>query len=210
MEKKETLKEEDKTSETTLNDNDTEKNVEESGSSLKEDAESNEISNEEKVVELEDKLARTFAEMENQRRRFEKEKNDAFDYGGFAFAKEALNLIDNLARSKLILESDETLKNTEALKKTLEHLDIINKDLISTFTKNDIKPIDCINKKLDPNFHQAMMEIEDDQKEPGTIIQEIQKGFVIKDRLLRPSLVGVSKKTEKNQKNEENKDNLDE
>ena len=209
MEKKETLKEEDKTSETTLNDNDTEKNVEESGSSLKEDAESNEISNEEKVVELEDKLARTFAEMENQRRRFEKEKNDAFDYGGFAFAKEALNLIDNLARSKLILESDETLKNTEALKKTLEHLDIINKDLISTFTKNDIKPIDCINKKLDPNFHQAMMEIEDDQKEPGTIVQEIQKGFMIKDRLLRPSLVGVSKKTEKNQKDEENKDNLD-
>ena len=209
MEKKETLKEEDKTSETTLNDNDAEKKVEKSGSSLKENTESNEISNEEKVIELEDKLARTFAEMENQRRRFEKEKNDAFDYGGFAFAKEALNLIDNLARSKLILESDETLKNTEALKKILEHLDIINKDLISTFTKNNIKPIDCINKKLDPNFHQAMMEIQDDQKEPGTIVQEIQKGFMIKDRLLRPSLVGVSKKTEKNQKNEENNDNLD-
>ena len=209
MEKEETFKEEDKTSETTLNDNDTEKKVEQGESSLKEDAESNEISNEEKVIELEDKLARTFAEMENQRRRFEKEKNDAFDYGGFAFAKEALNLIDNLARSKLILESDETLKNTEALKKILEHLDIINKDLISTFTKNDIKPIDSINKKLDPNFHQAMMEIEDDQKEPGTIVQEIQKGFMIKDRLLRPSLVGVSKKTEKNQKDEENKDNFD-
>tara|TARA_B100001769_G_scaffold198309_1_gene158417 strand:+ start:180 stop:821 length:642 start_codon:yes stop_codon:yes gene_type:complete len=209
MEKKETLKEEDKTSETTLNDNDAEKKVEKSGSSLKENTESNEISNEEKVIELEDKLARTFAEMENQRRRFEKEKNDAFDYGGFAFAKEALNLIDNLARSKLILESDETLKNTEALKKILEHLDIINKDLISTFTKNNIKPIDCINKKLDPNFHQAMMEIEDDQKEPGTIVQEIQKGFMIKDRLLRPSLVGVSKKTEKNQKNEENEENKD-
>ena len=203
MEKKETLKDEDKTSENTLNDKGTEKKIEESESNLKEDAENNEISNEEKVLELEDKLARTFAEMENQRRRFEKEKNDAFDYGGFAFAKEALNLIDNLARSKLILESDETLKNTEALKKTIEHLDIINEDLISTFTKNDIKPIDCINKKLDPNFHQAMMEIEDDQKEPGTIVQEIQKGFMIKDRLLRPSLVGVSKKTEKNQKNEE-------
>ena len=210
MEKEETLKEENKTSETTLKDNETEKKVEESESSPKEDTENNEISNEEKVIELEDKLARTFAEMENQRRRFEKEKNDAFDYGGFAFAKEALNLIDNLERSKLILESDETLKNTEALKKTLEHLDIINKDLISTFTKNDIKLIDCINKKLDPNFHQAMMEIEDDQKEPGTIVQEIQKGFMIKDRLLRPSLVGVSKKTEKkDQKNEENKDNLD-
>ena len=146
--------------------------------------------------------------MENQRRRFEKEKNDAFDYGGFAFAKEALNLIDNLTRSKLILENDETLKNTEALKKTLEHFDIIEKDLISTFNKNNIKPIDCLNKKLDPNLHQAMMEIEDDQKEPGTIIQEVQKGFMIKDRLLRPSLVGVSKKSEKKDKKvEENKEN---
>ena len=172
--------------------------------------EKKEISLEEKITELEDKLARTFAEMENQRRRFEKEKNDAFDYGGFAFAKEALNLIDNLTRSKLILESDETLKNTEALKKTLEHFDIIEKDLISTFNKNNIKPIDCINKKLDPNLHQAMMEIEDDQKEPGTIIQEVQKGFMIKDRLLRPSLVGVSKKSEKkDEKIEENKENSD-
>ena len=170
--------------------------------------EKKEISLEEKISELEDKLARTFAEMENQRRRFEKEKNDAFDYGGFAFAKEALNLIDNLTRSKLILENDETLKNTEALKKTLEHFDIIEKDLISTFNKNNIKPIDCLNKKLDPNLHQAMMEIEDDQKEPGTIIQEVQKGFMIKDRLLRPSLVGVSKKSEKkDEKVEENKEN---
>ncbi len=172
--------------------------------------EKKEISPEEKISELEDKLARTFAEMENQRRRFEKEKNDAFDYGGFAFAKEALNLIDNLTRSKLILESDETLKNTEALKKTLEHFDIIEKDLISTFNKNNIKPIDCLNKKLDPNLHQAMMEIEDDQKEPGTIIQEVQKGYMIKERLLRPSLVGVSKKSEKkDQKIEENKENLE-
>jgi len=169
-----------------------------------------ELSPEDKIKELEDKLARTFAEMENQRRRFEKEKDDAFDYGGFTFAKEALNLIDNLARSKLILESDESLKDTEALKKTLEHFDIINKDLISIFTKNNIKPIDCLNKKLDPNLHQAMMEIEDDQKEPGTIVQEVQKGFMIKDRLLRPSLVGVSKKTEnKDYKTEENKENLD-
>ena len=172
--------------------------------------EKNEASPEKKVIELEDKLARTFAEMENQRRRFEKEKDEAFDYGGYIFAKEALNLIDNLARSKLILENDETLKNTEALKKTLEHLDIINKDLISIFTKNNIKPIDCLNKKLDPNLHQAMMEIEDDQKEPGTIVQEVQKGFMIKDRLLRPSLVGVSKKIEKiDQKDEENMENLD-
>ena len=169
-----------------------------------------EISPQEKILELEDKMARTFAEMENQRRRFEKEKNDAFDYGGFAFAKEALNLIDNLTRSRLILESDDTLKNTEALKKTLEHFDIIEKDLISTFNKNNIKPIDCLNKKLDPNLHQAMMEIEDDQKEPGTIIQEVQKGFMIKDRLLRPSLVGVSKKSEeKDKKLEENEGNTE-
>ena len=170
-----------------------------------------ELTPEDKIKELEDKLARTYAEMENQRRRFEKEKEDAFEYGGTSFAREALNLIDNLERSKQVLENDEKLKNTEALNKTLEHLDIINKDLISIFTKNNIKPIDCLNKKLDPNFHQAMMEIEDDQKEPGTIIQEIQKGFMIKDRLLRPSLVGVSKKTQTNDKesseNEENKEN---
>ena len=155
-----------------------------------------EESPEEKILKLEDKLARTFAEMENQRRRFEKEKEDAYEYGGFAFAKEALNLIDNLERSKQILLNDESLKNSKALKKTLEHFDIISKDLISIFTKNNIKPIECLNKKLDPNLHQAMMEIEDNQKEPGTIIQEIQKGFTIKDRLLRPSLVGVAKKSE--------------
>ena len=167
-----------------------------------------EISPDEKIRELEDKLARTFAEMENQRRRFEKEKDDAFEYGGSSFAREALNLIDNLERSKQVLENDEKLKDTDALKKILEHLEIINKDLISIFTKNNIKPIDCLNKKLDPNFHQAMMEIEDDQKEPGTIVQEIQKGFMIKDRLLRPSLVGVSKKTEtKNEDPAENKEN---
>ena len=163
---------------------------------------------EEKIAELEDKLARTFAEMENQRRRFEKEKEDAFEYGGFSFAKEALNLIDNLDRSKHILESDDKLKETDALKKTMEHLEIIKKDLISIFEKNNIKPIDCLNKKLDPNFHQAMMEIEDDTKEAGTIVQEIQKGFTIKDRLLRPSLVGVSKKvTEKDEKTEQNQEN---
>ena len=167
-----------------------------------------EISTEDKIKNLEDKLARTFAEMENQRRRFEKEKEDAFEYGGYSFAKEALSLIDNLDRSKHILESDDKLKETEALKKTLEHLDIIKKDLISVFEKNNIKPIESLNKKLDPNFHQAMMEIEDDGKEPGTIIQEIQKGFTIKDRLLRPSLVGVSKKvTIKKEKNEENQEN---
>ena len=156
-----------------------------------------EITPEEKIKELEDKIVRTFAEMENQRRRFEKEKDDAFDYGGFAFAKEALNLIDNLERSKHILENDNVLKNSEALKKTLEHFDIINKDLISIFSKNNIIAIDSIGKKLDPNLHQAMIEIENDQKEPGTILQEIQKGFMMKERLLRPALVGVAKKSEK-------------
>ena len=167
----------------------------------------NDTTPEEKILKLEDKLARTFAEMENQRRRFEREKEEAFEYGGFSFAKEALNLIDNLERSKQILQNDDILKNSEALKKVLEHFDIINKDLISVFLKNNIKPIDSLNKKLDPNFHQAMMEIEDDEREPGTIVQEIQKGFTIKDRLLRPALVGVSKKTEKkDKKDEENRE----
>ena len=204
MEKEENLKQE--TSEDEASNEEVKEEV--SDNIEEENNSSKEVSPEEKIIELEDKLIRTFAEMENQRRRFEKEKEDAFEYGGYAFAKEALNLIDNLERSKLVLQSDEVLKDTEALKKTLEHLDIINKDLISIFTKNNIKPIDSINKKLDPNFHQAMMEIEDDAKEPGTIIQEIQKGFMIKDRLLRPSLVAVSKKTEKkDEKSEENKEN---
>jgi len=170
-----------------------------------------EITPEQKILELEDKLARTFAEMENQRRRYEKEKEDAYEYGGYAFAKEALTLIDNLERSKQVLQNDEALKDTDALNKTLEHIEIINKDLISIFMKNNIKPIESLGKKLDPNFHQAMMEIEDENKEAGTIVQEIQRGFTIKDRLLRPSLVGVSKKPsnkdEKNEKNKENKEN---
>ena len=210
MEKEENLNQENTATETSNEEVVVEKQSDDKKKENKNVEEKIELSPEDKIEELEDKLARTFAEMENQRRRFEKEKDDAFDYGGFTFAKEALNLIDNLARSKLILESDESLKDTEALKKILEHFDIINKDLISIFTKNNIKPIDCLNKKLDPNLHQAMMEIEDDQKEPGTIVQEVQKGFMIKDRLLRPSLVGVSKKTEnKDDKSEENKENLD-
>ncbi len=144
--------------------------------------------------------------MENQRRRFEKEKEDAYEYGGYSFAKEALNLLDNLERSKAVLESDEKLKETDALKKIVEHLNIINSDMLSIFKKNNIEPIKSINEKLDPNLHQAMMEVEDDTKEPGTIVQEIQKGFMMKDRLLRPSLVGVSKKIVK----EEQKDALKE
>ena len=169
-----------------------------------------EVAPEDKIKELEDKLTRTFAEMENQRRRFEKEKEDAYEYGGLAFAKEAIGLIDNLERSKSILENDEKLKESDALKKTLDHFDIILKDLMSIFNKNNIKPIESLNKKLDPNFHQAMMEIEDDSKVPGTIVQEIQKGFTIKDRLLRPSLVGVAKKKQQeSSKNKENEENLD-
>ena len=207
MEKEENLKQEATQNETSNE----EVNEEVAENSEEQNNTTQEVSPEEKIKELEDKVIRTFAEMENQRWRFEKEKEDAFEYGGYAFAKEALNLIDNLERSKLVLQSDEVLKETEALKKTLEHLEIINKDLISIFTKNNIKPIDSINKKLDPNFHQAMMEIEDDSKEPGTIVQEIQKGFMIKDRLLRPSLVAVSKKTEKkDEKSEENKENSSE
>ncbi len=168
-----------------------------------------EPSSEEKIAELEDKVVRTFAEMENQRRRFEKEKDEAFEYGGYIFAKEALNLIDNLDRSQQVLKSDEKLKDTDALNITIEHLEIIKKDLISIFEKNNIKPIISLNKKLDPNFHQAMIEIEDDSKEPGTIVQEIQKGFTMKDRLLRPSLVGVSKKgSKKEEKTEENQEKL--
>ena len=168
--------------------------------------ETKELTVEDKIKELEDKVARTMAEMENQRRRFEKEKEDAFEYGGFAFAREALNLIDNLERSKQSLENDQKLKDTEALKKIFEHLDIIYKDVISIFKKNNVEEIVAINKKLDPNLHQAMMEIEDDSKEPGTIVQEIQKGFMLKDRLLRPSLVGVSTKSSNKNKEEDNKD----
>ena len=161
---------------------------------------------EQELETLKDKLARTFAEMENQRRRFEKEKEDAYEYGGYSFAKEALNLLDNLERSKAVLESDDKLKDTEALIKIIEHLDIINNDMLSIFKKNNIDPIKSINEKLDPNLHQAMMEVEDDTKEPGTIVQEIQKGFMMKDRLLRPSLVGVSKKKVKEVEKEEQKD----
>jgi len=172
---------------------------------------------EEKIKDLEDKLARAYAEVENQRRRFEKEKDDAFDYGGFSLARETLNLIDNLERSKIALENDQDLKNSEALKKTVNHLDVIQKDMISILKKNNIEEIKSIDQKLDPNLHQAMMEVEDNNKEPGTVVQEIQKGFMMKDRLLRPSLVAVSKKTnekdeslKKDEKSEENQSKSDE
>ena len=164
-----------------------------------------ELTPEDKIKELEEKLTRTLAEMENQRRRFEKEKDDAFEYGGFSFARESLNLIDNFDRAKQSLENDEKIQDSDALKKTLEHLGIVKKDLISIFKKNNIEEIVAVDKKLDPNLHQAMMEVEDNNKEPGTIVQEIQKGFKMKDRLLRPSLVAVSKKTEKNEEKSEEK-----
>ena len=211
MEKEENLNQENTTAEALNESNEPGKQSEDKHDDNNDVEEKVELSPEEKIKELEDKLARTFAEMENQRRRFEKEKDDAFDYGGFVFAKEALNLIDNLERSKQILESDEVLKDSEALKKTLEHFEIISKDMVSIFSKNGITPVVSIGKKLDPNQHQAMMEIDDDQKEPGTIVQEIQKGFMMKDRLLRPALVGVSKKTktQNDQKSEENKENSD-
>ena len=172
-----------------------------------------ELTSEDKIKELEEILTRTLAEMENQRRRFEKEKDEAFEYGGFSFARESLNLNDNFDRAKQSLENDEKIKNSDLLQKVLDHLDIIKKDLISIFKKNNIEEIIAVDKKLDPNLHQAMMEIEDDEKEPGTIIQEIQKGFMMKDRLLRPSLVAVSKKYEKkdddDKQDKKNKQNQD-
>ena len=164
-----------------------------------------------KVSELEEKLVRLYAEMENQRRRYEKEREDAFEYGGFSLAKETLNLIDNLERSKITIEKDESIKNSDALKKIINHLDIIYKDMMTILKKNNISPIDSVGKKLDPNLHQAMMEIEDENKDSGIIIQEIQKGFMMKDRLLRPSLVAVSKNVGKKEQNlSENKEKNDE
>ena len=184
-----------------------EKNIKEAEKSHETSEEKKEeLSVDQKLKEAENKLLRSLAEIENQRRRFEKEKEDAYEYGGYSFAKEALNLLDNLERSKAVLENDEKLKDTDALKKIIEHLDIINGDMLSIFKKNNIEPVKSINEKLDPNLHQAMMEIEDDAKEPGTIIQEIQKGFMMKDRLLRPSLVGVSKKKVKEEVKEDPKD----
>ena len=208
MNKEETSKKEDKSNDTENNQID-KNNIDQPEKENAEEAK--ELSLDEKIKELEEKIVRLYAEMENQRRRYDKEKDEAFEYGGFSFAKEALNLLDNLERSKESLNNDETIKDQDILKKVISHLDIIYKDMISIFKKNNIEPIKSIDQKLDPNLHQAMMEIEDNSKEPGTIVQEIQKGFLMKDRLLRPSLVGVSKKevredlkkAEKPQKNEE-------
>ena len=208
MNKEETSKKEDKSNDTKNNQTD-KNNIDQPEKENAEEAK--ELSLDEKIKELEEKIVRLYAEMENQRRRYDKEKDEAFEYGGFSFAKEALNLLDNLERSKESLNNDETIKDQDILKKVISHLDIIYKDMLSIFKKNNIEPIKSIDQKLDPNLHQAMMEIEDNSKEPGTIVQEIQKGFLMKDRLLRPSLVGVSKKevredlkeAENPQKNEE-------
>ena len=188
MEKKETKNLEEKN--LNIDDEKVSKDLE---SNKKIDAEKD-INPDQEILNLKDKIARAYAEMENQRRRYEREKDDAFEYGGYSFAKETLNLLDNLERSKTSLKNDEELKDKQELKKLIEHIDIIHNDMLSIFKKNNIEPIKAINEKLDPNLHQAMMEIEDDNKDPGTIVQEIQKGFMMKDRLLRPSLVGVSKK----------------
>ena len=169
---------------------------------------SNELSLEEKLKETEEKLLRSLAEIENQRRRFEKEIKDAFEFGSFNFAKESLAILDNLQRAKEAIKNDEKLKDNKDLDKFLENLNIIEKDLISIFEKNRIRKIEVNEKKFDPNFHQAMSEIEDDKKDPGTILHEIQSGYMIGDRLLRPSLVSVSKK--KSPKEQENKDKKDE
>ena len=151
---------------------------------------------EEKFKNVQEKLLRTMAEMENQRRRFEKEKQEAFEYGGFNFASESLLLIDNIDRAVISFKNDESLKNNKDLNKIIDGIEIVKKDLVSIFKKNGIEAIECINKKFDPNFHQAMLELEDNTKEVGTVVQEIQKGYMMKDRLLRPSLVGVAKKIE--------------
>ena len=208
MNKEETSKKENKSNDNKNNQTD-KNNIDQPEKENAEEAK--ELSLDEKIKELEEKIVRLYAEMENQRRRYDKEKDEAFEYGGFSFAKEALNLLDNLERSKESLNNDETIKDQDILKKVISHLDIIYKDMLSIFKKNNIEPIKSIDQKLDPNLHQAMMEIEDNSKEPGTIVQEIQKGFLMKDRLLRPSLVGVSKKevredlkeAENPQKNEE-------
>ena len=165
------------------------------------------LSTEDKLKETEDKLLRSLAEIENQRRRFEKDVKDAFEFGSFNFAKESLAILDNLERAKAAMKNDSDLKSNKDLDKFLDNITIIEKDLISIFEKNNIKKIDAHGKKFDPNIHQAMTEIEDDKAEPGRVLQEIQPGYMLGDRLLRPALVGVSKKNNtKVEENEEKKE----
>ena len=186
--------------------NETQENSEQEQSELDNGNENQEPSTEDKLKETQDKLLRTLAEIENQRRRFEKETKEAFEYGGFNFARETLAVLDNLQRAYQSIKNDESLKDNKDLNKFLENIEIIEKDLLSIFEKNNIKKIKCLNEKFDPNQHQAMLEIEDEKVEPGTILQEIQPGYFLKDRLLRPSFVAIAKKKiEKNDENEEKK-----
>ena len=184
--------------------NETQENSEQEQSELDNGNENQEPSTEDKLKETQDKLLRTLAEIENQRRRFEKETKEAFEYGGFNFARETLAVLDNLQRAYQSIKNDENLKNNKDLNKFLENIEIIEKDLVSIFEKNNIKKIKCLNEKFDPNQHQAMLEIEDEKVEPGTILQEIQPGYFLKDRLLRPSFVAIAKK--KIAENDENKE----
>ena len=156
--------------------------------------EKKELSIEDKLKESQDKVLRSLAEIENQRRRFEKDIKEAFEYGGFNFAKETLSVLDNLQRARVSIQNDKDLKESPNLEKFLKNIDILEKDLISIFEKNNIKKINCLNEKFDPNNHQAMLEIEDEKVDPGTILQEIQPGYFYKDRLLRPSFVAVARK----------------
>ena len=149
---------------------------------------------EEKLKTVEEKFLRTMADMENQRRRFEKERQEAFEFGGFNFARESLSLLDNIDRAVVSFQNDEKLKTNKDLSKIIDGIKIVKEDLVSIFKKNGIEAINCVDKKFDPNFHQAMLEVEDNTKKPGTVVQEIQVGYMMKDRLLRPSLVGVTKK----------------
>tara|TARA_B100000965_G_scaffold192662_1_gene160877 strand:+ start:3102 stop:3707 length:606 start_codon:yes stop_codon:yes gene_type:complete len=167
--------------------------------------EKKELSVEDKLKETEDRLLRTLAELENQRRRFEKETKEAFEFGGFNFARETLALLDNLQRAQVSIKNDEVLKNSKDLEKFLKNIEIIEKDLVSIFEKNNIKKINCLKEKFDPNLHQAMLETENDKEEPGTILQEIQPGYTFGERLLRPSFVAVSKKKTPLDKEKNNK-----
>ena len=187
-----------------MNKNQEQENKEKHQSSERSEESLKEKSPDQKLKETEEKLLRSLAEIENQRRRFEKEIKDAFEFGFFNFAKESLAILDNLARAKEAIKSDEKLKANKDLDKFLENITVIEKDLISIFERNRIKKIDTQNKKFDPNFHQAMSELEDEEKDPGTILNEIQAGYMLGERLLRPALVSVSKR--KSSENEEKND----
>ena len=187
---------------TNLNDED--KNKKESKTPKKE--EKKELSVEEKLKDTEDKLLRSLAELENQRKRFDKDIKEAIDFGGFNFARENLAILDNLKRAQISIKNDPALKDNKDLDKFLKNIEIIENDLISIFKKNKIEKIEAVNKKFDPNFHQAMMEVEDSEKEPGTIVQEIQSGYMFRERLLRPSMVAVSKTEKDEQKTTKIKD----